>query len=152
MNRLVYLHTYQGYPWHATHQKTCFILLIYIVMFILLFQGSAMAAHILILYSRYPPTRQVPLFLRANSQQRWTKPFIETFEYCHCSLLNQKCESTSNTQFWTKIFYKNASQPNWTLNFYFKWEQNVSVFVEIDACLNCTMILGILQSIRFLIT
>ena len=77
---------------------------LYFYMFILLFHGSAMVNHILLLYRWYPPTTQVPSFLRANSQQRWTKPFLQTFEYHHCSGVNQKCQSTTNTQFWTKIF------------------------------------------------
>ena len=37
--------------------------------FILLFRGSVMIVHMLI-FSWYPPTEQVPLFLGANSQQR----------------------------------------------------------------------------------
>ena len=125
---------------------------LYCYLFILLFQGSVMVIHLPILYSWYGPSRQIPLLFRANSQQRWTKPFIEAFEYRHCSLINQNCEWTSKTQFWSKMFYKNANQRHWTLTFYFKWEQNVSIFVEIGVCLNYTMIRGILQSIRFLIT
>ena len=38
-------------------------------VFILLFQGSVMVVHMLISFSWYPPAKQVPLFLGANSQQ-----------------------------------------------------------------------------------
>ena len=39
-------------------------------VFILLFQGSVLVVHMLILFSWYPPAEQVPPFLGANSQQR----------------------------------------------------------------------------------
>ena len=37
-------------------------------VFILLFQGSVMVVHMLILFSWYAPTEQVPPFLGTNSQ------------------------------------------------------------------------------------
>ena len=77
---------------------------LYYYIFILLFQGSVMVVHMLILYSWYLPAVQVPPFLGANSQQRWIKPFLQTFEYRHCSGINQQRQSTTNTKFWTKIF------------------------------------------------
>ena len=38
-------------------------------VFILSFQGSVMIVHMLVLFSWYPPAKQVPLFFGANSQQ-----------------------------------------------------------------------------------
>ena len=72
---------------------------LYYYIFILL-----LVVHMLILYSWYPPAVQVPPFLGANSQQRWTKPFLQTFEYRHCSGINQQRQSTPNIKLWTKIF------------------------------------------------
>ena len=63
---------------------------LYYYIFILLFQGSVVAVHMLILYSWYPLAMQVPPFLGANSQQRWTNPFLQTFEYRHYSGINQQ--------------------------------------------------------------
>ena len=76
----------------------------YYYIFILLFQGSVMLVHMLILYSWYLSSVKIPPFLGAKSQQRWTKPFLKTIEYHHCSRINQQCQSTTNTKFWTKIF------------------------------------------------
>ena len=72
---------------------------LYYYIFILL-----LVVHMLILYSWYPPAVQVPPFLGANSQQRWTKPFLQTFEYHRCSGINQQRQSTTNIKLWTKIF------------------------------------------------
>ena len=77
---------------------------LYYYIFILLFQGSVMVMHMLILHSWYPHAVQVPPFLGANSQQRWTKPVLQTFEYRYCSRINQQRQSTTNRKFWTKIF------------------------------------------------
>ena len=77
---------------------------LYYYIFILLFQGSVMVVHMLILYSWYLSSVKIPPFLGAKSQQRWTKPFLKTIEYYHCSRINQQCQSTTNTKFWTKIF------------------------------------------------
>ena len=116
-------------------------------MFILLFQGSATIVDILVLYSWYPPTKQVSPLLGGNRGQlsHSYKP-LNTFLAVE-STKNDKQPLTQN--FETKYF---RTKPiNWTLTLYFKSERNVSIFVEIGACLIYTMILGILGNTQLLI-
>ena len=52
---------------------------------------------LLILHSWYPPAKQVPPFLGANSQQRWKKPFLQTLN-TFMQGINQQRQSTTNTK------------------------------------------------------
>ena len=64
----VYFHFVTVTPCHRNSRETN----IYIII-----SGHVIVVHILILLTGNPPALQVPPFLGANSEQRWTKPFLQ---------------------------------------------------------------------------